>query len=150
MGHHLRRLAALLLFLFAAVAVAQTATPTRTPTNTPTATPTDTPTPTLTPTSPPCVTSPSQGFRHIGAGTYQVTPDDGIIFADPSLGAVTINLESNPAMCRKLVIKRLPGIYNVVINGNGKTIDGYSSRTMATINSAIKIVFQPQFNWGIV
>ncbi len=129
--------------------VTPTATPTG-PTPTPTNTPTATPSATVTPTSPPCSAGvPKQTIRHVGSGTYQVTQDDGIIFAEPSLGAVTLLLPANPAMCTRYIIKRLPGIYNVVVDGNGKKIDGFSSRTMNTVNAAIKIVFQPQFNWGI-
>ncbi len=73
-----------------------------------------------------------------------------MIFADPSLGAVTIRLPANPAMCSRIIVKRLPGIYNVVIDGNGKTIDGFSTRTMTTVFSALKLVFQQTFNWGII
>ena len=87
---------------------------------------------------------------YLTSGTYNVTANDSIIFADATAGVVTINLPANPDECRILDIKKVAGTHAVVINGNGNTIDGAGTRTINTLYESIELAFQATFKWGVI
>ena len=64
------------------------------------------------------------------AATYAVASADHTILADASLNVVSVTLPAAPATGRLLLIKKIDNTNNVVIDGNGKTIDGQASVTL--------------------
>lgn len=94
------------------------------------------------------------GFYSISSYNSSETISENVDFAkiNSTGGSFTLNLELSPKTGRNVIVKDTAGFTgtnNVIISGNGKTIDGSPSITISTNYAAVNLVYSGS-EWSII
>lgn len=79
---------------------------------------------------------------------YTVTTSDDIVLCDSSGGAFTVTLPASPENGRTYTIVLETGGFTLTVDGNGKNINGTSTKLMASTGSAMQIIYNGT-QWSI-
>lgn len=88
----------------------------------------------------------------VTTNNYIITDDNDVIVVDATTSSLTIKLPPSPAAGDTYDIKDGVGIAatnNIIIDGNGKTIDGLATQTMSFNYSSVTLIYNGT-QWNII
>ncbi|MGB1296161.1 MAG: hypothetical protein ACPG6V_11835 [Flavobacteriales bacterium] len=95
-------------------------------------------------------TSANVGALQNLSANYTSVISDEYLLVDDSSGDITISLIANPVFGQKITVKKTTGGSNkVIINGNGKTMDGLATRDITVIGQFYTYIYNGT-EWSLI